>query len=252
LPLLFGLGVAGLVSSFSRSAWLGAGLAAGLLLLVRRGKRSGERAVLIRLALIGGFICLIFISIWPGYFTARLVEPWTTRFGFVKSTSEDIELINLTTRADYVAVANQLIRAHFPWGVGGGNFSVAAYLANSDLPANYLHQPVHQVFLLITAELGVVGGLSWLFLVAALGLAGWRSRARLRQDVWLLGWSMALLGLSATSLFDFYLWGWQFGRLMLWAVLGLWAGRYTQGFPSDEAYGAARLKVPTSSVSIDT
>ena len=252
LLLIFGLGIAGLLSSFSRSAWLGTVMAGALLLLVQGAKGLGSWDVLRRLALVGGLVSLIYISIWPGYFAARLVDPLAARFGIASSAPEEIELINLTTRADYVSVANQLIRAHFPWGVGGGNFSVAAYLANPDTPANYLHQPVHQILLLVAAELGLFGGLSWLFLWAAFGAASWRSRSRLQRDPWLLAWSMALLGLFVTSFFDFYLWGWQVGRLMLWAVLGLWAGRYSQEPEPNQNYGAARLKVPNSSVSIDT
>jgi hypothetical protein len=82
--------------------------------------------------------------------------------------------------------------------------------------------------MLVTAELGPAGGFSWIFLVAAFAFALWQKRTALVEDPWLLGWSIATLALLVTGFFDFYLWGWQPGRLMLWLTLGLWAGAYTR------------------------
>lgn len=39
---------------------------------------------------------------------------------------------------------------------------------------------------------------------------------------------MATLSLFVTGFLDFYIWGWQYGRLMLWITMGLWAGAYSE------------------------
>jgi hypothetical protein len=101
------------------------------------------------------------------------------------------------------------------------------------LPPTHLYLPVHNIPLLLSAELGPLGGLTWLFLLLAFVLGLRQRRAHLAQNPWFLGWSLALLALFAASFFDFYLWSWQSGRVMLWLVLGLWAGSYSQGNSED-------------------
>jgi hypothetical protein len=231
LFLIFGVLVAGLLSTFSRSAWFGTAVGVGLLALVWHANRrvwQSRRGLPGRLALIGGLISLLYLGFWPGYFVSRLMTPAGEWLGVLEVPSENIEMINLETRAGYDETAWRLIVDHFPGGVGGANFTQASYRLDPDLPPDHLYLPVHNVLLLITAELGPAGGLCWLWLWGAFGLALWRSRAAVSRDSWLLGWSIALVSLFVISFFDFYLWGWQFGRLMLWAMLGLWAGRYGQ------------------------
>jgi O-antigen ligase len=112
-----------------------------------------------------------------------------------------------------------------PWlGVGPGNFSAALYHLAPETVAYYAEfTPVHNVFILATAELGVLGGLGWLCLVVAPWLALWLRRQQVDMTPWWAGLCGAMAALTVAGLFDHYLWSFQQGRLMLWLVWGLWA-----------------------------
>jgi len=231
LLLIFGVGVSGLLSTFSRSAWVGIALGMGLLTAVILSNpvahaRWGSTFLL--LGLVGISVCLIYVASTPDFFVSRLVAPVAGKLGLYRSPLEHPEMFNLHMRRGYSRVAWHLIVNHFPWGVGSANFSLASYLLEPDLPREHVFLPVHNVPLLLTAELGPVGGLSWIFLLVTFAFGLWHKRTALAQDPWFLGWSVATLSLLATGFFDFYIWGWQCGRVMLWTTAGLWAGAYSR------------------------
>lgn len=228
--LVFGAGVGGLLSTFSRSAWVGCALGlglAGVAILSNSHRPAQWGRTLLLLSLVGASVCLPFVASNPDYFISRIMVP--LNLVTVDSGTEHPELDNLRSRQRYRNVAWQLIRNDLPLGVGSGNFSVASYLLEPDLPADHVYLPVHDVALLLTAELGLAGGFTWAFLLMAFVTALWRSRAHLARSPWFLACSMAALCLFVTGFFDFYIWGWQYGRLMLWSTLGLWAAAYDHG-----------------------
>jgi O-antigen ligase len=110
------------------------------------------------------------------------------------------------------------------FGVGLGSYPMALYRWAQDLVAAYpVYKPVYNVVLLVTAELGVMGGMLWLGLTVLPWLGLWLRRQQVRITPWWAGLSGGLIALTAVSLFDFYTWTSHQGRLMLWLVLGLWA-----------------------------
>jgi len=109
-------------------------------------------------------------------------------------------------------------------GVGMGNYTVALYtLAHDMVAADGIYQPVFSVPLLVAAELGIVGGVLWLLLIASPWPALWRRRREAPVTYWWAGLSAALMALAVISFFDFYPWCSHQGTLALWVVLGLWA-----------------------------
>jgi hypothetical protein len=233
--VVFGIGVSGLLSTFSRSAWLGAALGLGLAavaVLSNQTARAQGGRVLLWLGLVGAGVSSFYLATWPDYFSARLATPIVSTLDLAQPLAEPVELVNLAARRGYSQVAWQLIEGRFPWGVGGANFSLAAYRLEPDLPPADLYLPVHNIPLLVSAELGPLGGLTWLFLLLAFVHALGQRRAALAQNPWFLGWSLALLALFTASFFDFYLWSWQSGRVMLWLMLGLWAGQVQETAPT--------------------
>jgi O-antigen ligase len=77
-------------------------------------------------------------------------------------------------------------------------------------------QPVHNLYLLIASEIGVIGALAFcIFLFALI--------ARLIKNKSIeAGLALALLvGLLFFGLFDHFLWDIQAGKLMLWLVIAL-------------------------------
>jgi O-antigen ligase len=147
-----------------------------------------------------------------------LLQP---RLGLV---TQGTEIRSVEARKMQVPAALELIRMRPVLGVGLGNYPTALHqLARETVAAYPVFQPVYNVALLVTAELGVLGGLLWLFLILSPWIALWLRRWQVPLTAWWAGLSGAFLALTVISFLDFYVWTAHQGRLMLWLVLGLWA-----------------------------
>jgi hypothetical protein len=102
-------------------------------------------------------------------------------------------------------------------GLGLGQIMVE--VAYHDPENENLPLPVHNAFLVALAELGLVGGLAYLFLA----LQSLRSFYR-QKDVALLISSAGLVALFLLMIFDFYLWPYPRLRLFWLLAFGLWWG----------------------------
>jgi hypothetical protein len=218
LLVALGLGLAALLLTFSRAAWLGAllGSGAALLLLLwawRRKQWSPNWAAIGLLVAVFSFVVLGFVAInW------QLLQP---RLGL---TSQGTEIRSVESRAIQGPAAGALIRMRPVLGVGLGNYPTALYSLAREMVAAYpVYQPVYNVALLVTAELGILGGVLWLSLISLPWLNIWLRRMQVQITPWWSGLGGAFLALTAISFFDFYVWTSHQGRLMFWLVLGLWA-----------------------------
>ncbi|MBI2551989.1 O-antigen ligase family protein [Candidatus Uhrbacteria bacterium] len=144
-----------------------------------------------------------------------------------------LEVKSRAERVEGVREAWQLARAHPVAGVGIGNYTQA--LARDVRPGQPLwsYQPAHNVFLLVLAELGVVG---LLLFVAALYTIVRQSKFYIlhftpaneaQNGQAPLGHfrrvplEQALLTFLILLMFDHYLWTLPFGILLFWGFLGL-------------------------------
>jgi O-antigen ligase len=224
LPLLvvLGAGCLALLLTFSRAAWLGTILGsavAAMLLRHGRGLQAGpmSRSAAALLSVVA-LVAIAFVAL-----NGPLLQ---SRFGL---TVEATEIDSLQARKTQVLPALTLIRMRPLLGIGLGNYATALYALVPDMvEAGRVYQPVFFVPLLVTAELGVAGGLLWLWLIAA----PWPElRRRCREgpvSYWWAGLSGALLALAVVSFFDFYVWTSHQGPLLLWIVLGLWAAEWEE------------------------
>jgi O-antigen ligase len=231
LLVALGLGMATLLLTFSRAAWLGA-VAGGLTLVgvivwARwRGQRLAVRSSVVSLTIVVIVVLLTFVAIyWP------LLQP---RLGLV---SQGVEIRSVDARVMQIKASWTLIRMRPLLGVGLGNFPTALYrLAPETMAAYPVFEPVHNVALLSTAELGVLGGALWLCLLFSPWHALWLRRREMRLNPWWAGLSAALAGLTVVSFLDAYVWSSHQGRLMLWLVWGLWAREWvnSRAAPSEK------------------
>lgn len=219
---------AGLLVSFSRAAWLGGGVAGAVLiggiLAIRPWRQRFGRAALVP-ALAGIIVVVVFAALRWDLVAARL-----------RPAASETETRSITERQVLMDASLSLIRRAPATGIGAGGFSSASVPLLRDVP-NTLPQPVHNLPLLLTAELGVLGGALWLWLMLApMGLAwraagAWRARdgppVQAPADLWTWSLTAALIALAITDLFDFYSWGWPQGRLLRWTFLGLWSSAFT-------------------------
>ena len=190
--------IAGLFFSFSRSAWLAFWLGLIIYFGYSFRKKYLFNYIFILIAAAG-----VLVAVYPGLVAARL------------SSESRLEAISASQRISGIEQSFDLIKEHWLIGVGTGNYTKA--LAEQ-LPGKpyYFSQPVHNLFLLIWAELGVVG----LGLFIVLILAVLRPGAIAPEVGW--GLSLPLLAtLIILGLFDHYLWSLYFGQLLMWFVLGI-------------------------------
>lgn len=177
LLAVIGLGAVALVATASRAAWLAFGLGLAVWLAAwwterrqtRRSAPAGEatprrsrRAAVAASAVVGG-LALLFLAVYGPLLLTRF---------FNLDTS--IEARSIFERERDWGIAVQLIRQHPLTGVGMGSYLLTARAIDQTA------RLVHNVPLLVTAELGVVAALLLLWLMAApiaaaikLGKRGW-------------------------------------------------------------------------------
>ncbi len=134
----------------------------------------------------------------------------------------------VTARLAYNDLARDLIKEK-PWGVGLGNqvlYSVKNGLYQKlGMNEVWMWQPIHNLYLLIIAETGIIAGavfFAFLFsLLISNDLKSSSPESRLEgRSISLI----MLLVLLILGLFDHYLWTLNAGQLMLWLIIGIIMG----------------------------
>ena len=201
--ILLAFGSSLLALTFSRSAWIAAAIF--LLTLIYRSKLlNPKRTTIILLTAMTAFGLTIF----------PLRELFLNRVNAPATTTEEFSLVG---RAWLTEQAFTVIKEHPLLGVGSGSFIIQ--LAERAGEFNFV-EPVHNIPLLITSELGVFGLILILMLMFSIGKNFLTTK---NPNAIIIG--ALLMGLGAISLFDHYLWTLAPGRLMLGFVLGLWEGQ---------------------------
>lgn len=143
----------------------------------------------------------------------------------------------VTDRKLYSNIAWQMTKAYPVFGVGLRNFVARMDEYNSGprlLP--YLHQPVHNIYLLILAELGIVGFAAFLWLLFEIlrkGLKWGNGQAKLILLT-------AFGGFLFLGFFDHYFLSLHQGGLMFWIIAGLVCSRLEAECPSADLEFANR------------
>jgi len=201
--ILLCLGIILIGLTFSRSAWLA--LVAFMCILVLKSKYFERK----KLFLLTSAVALT--SILTLYPLKDLV------FTRVSNSIIATEQNSILGRVWYTQQAIEMIRKHPITGVGIGSFVIE--LSKTAIAEAQI-EPVHNIFLLVITELGIIGLLLMIGLFVSIALSIYRSespRAILA--------SATLTGFGIISLFDHYLWTLAPGRMLLGLALGLWAGQ---------------------------
>jgi len=189
--------------TFSRSAWLALVSFAGALIL--KSKYFEHKKLFL---LISTIALTIILTLYP------LRDLVFTR---VSNSATATEQNSILGRLWYTQQAIEMAQKHPLSGGGIGSF----VLELSDIAVDgVLVEPVHNIFLLVTAELGIVGLILMMGLFMSIALNIFKAKSP--QTILA---SATLTGLGVISLFDHYLWTLAPGRLLLGLALGLWAGQ---------------------------
>lgn len=212
-------GMLGLFFSFSRSAWLGGSLGLGLVVIAVLGRAEWRKLYTRPLFFLGVAAGFIFLGV--GWWQQELV---LSRFA-PPPTQWQTEVRSIDERQALIEAAGELIQASPMWGVGAGNFALAMSQNWQPRPGVSV-QSVHHVPLLLAAELGILGGLLWLWLmvwpVLYAGYSWWHGQLTL----WGLGLTAALLAFAVIDLFDYYAWTWVQGQRLRWLLWVLWSAEF--------------------------
>jgi O-antigen ligase len=200
----------GLCLTFSRSAWgaLVIGLASIIVAWWRRGavKPPTRRTALAAAGAI--LIAALFGISYSKYVWARA------------GVTEDVtEQRSISDRRVFIGIALQVAYEHPILGVGIGAFPwVSNVIVNSGPYRGYLRgDNVHDVPLLVTSELGLVGLALWLITLAIGLLVVWRQVL----DPFATGLAAGVVALLAIGVLDHYPWSvFHFG-LLFWGSLGI-------------------------------
>ena len=190
------LASAALFFSFSRSAY---GAALMLLVYFFWRERKEKKRLLFPFAILATLtmLAILFASLF-----------------FVRATAVDIpEQRSITERGIYIAEAFSVIRSVPILGVGAGNYTTS--VCKEHIPG-WQCQPVHNIFLLFFAELGIVG-ICFFFAIlfyAKKNMAMYKNISSEKKELFVL----VSLVLSILGLVDHYLYT-SFSGVMLISIL---------------------------------
>ncbi len=104
-------------------------------------------------------------------------------------------------------------------GVGAGDYTKSVFEQDHHLRPIWFYQPVHNVFILITAELGIIGLI--LFLSFLILIYSYIFRSWYHFNFWQKIFSTIFSLLLVFSLLDHWFWSTHFGLLFLFFLTGL-------------------------------
>lgn len=183
---VFALGMLVFVLSFSRTGWIHLAVSSAVVVLmsVRRGIVRREVS---NVAVVGGLVVAIMLLVFSGAIVARLF---------------DSDPVLVTMRFDMGRVAWRMIAENPVLGVGANNY--VHVLPDYDF-LGVMTAPVHNVYLLLAAELGVLGLGAFIAVLVALATRAVRSSrsANALTGAVAVGLAGALAGFAVDGLSDF-------------------------------------------------
>ena len=195
--------------TFSRGAWLG--LAVGvfimLALMVVKKDLLGQKKLL-QIILMSSVLIFILFSQFQDLVSTRL------------SNSARLEVKSNVERIESYKDSWEMIKGNWLFGVGVGNYILETgnwKLEIGDNAPVRRHQPAHNVFLLVWAEIGIVG---LLFFIALL-LCVMRCELRVASCELRVASCALLIAMIIMFTIDHWWWSLHFGIFLFWMILGL-------------------------------
>lgn len=206
--------VIALLFTFSRSAWLGVFGASmmGLFFFLKKGLRGMRNYIIpvIHPSVVAVVISVITVGIFSAYFSEEI----QTRFGLIQSR---LETKSASERIFSIERAGPVFQTHGLLGVGMGNFTNTLFSLEEErgiTQAWHTYQPIHNVFLLVFAELGIIGALLFIVLISLIVRKVHRSQSRVAGCA-------VLAVLLVPAIFDHFLWTLPFGVFLTGIALGI-------------------------------
>lgn len=204
-----------LVMTFSRSAWVSLMVAASFLVASEALARRWDS--LKRMTMLGMASLLVVIP-----FLIQNLGAFETRVNSGNVTQDD----QMKERTYLLGAGNTLFVEHSALGVGLGAAPTALRTRFEYFPLDY--QPPHFATLTVAMEVGVVGGIFYLFLlIAPVVMSMFRWKTFIERPHMLAALSL-MIALFVVGLFDYYTWSYAPGRLWQWLAWGLFSAGFRE------------------------
>ncbi len=187
-----------LVFTFSRSAYLAFVLVLFINLVFLKGKIMGAKI----LKFMTTMALIAFLFGFAQIFVARIVM---------------VDPSSILERLRYFEIAWDMFKAH-PFGVGAGNFTHLMQTFDPVRIEPWLLQPVHNIFVLVLAELGVFGLLSYIAVFASYFRMFIKRTGLKFKSVRFLLLSLLIVVLTV-GMFDHYFVSLSQGQALFWLML---------------------------------
>ncbi|OGF27671.1 hypothetical protein A2303_00380 [Candidatus Falkowbacteria bacterium RIFOXYB2_FULL_47_14] len=192
--------------TFSRAAW--AGLIFGILAMFSSAlikKDLSTQKYLLKIVLAGGIMIFIFFNLFSDLVLTRL------------SRDTRLEIKSNTERIESLKSAREIISDNWLFGVGVGNYTQYLHKIEPNLKA-WDYQPVHNVFLLIWSEIGIIGSVLFLSVFCAIVYILWKRDGTTKDEIYIIALLASMFVLFQA---DHWWWSGHFGMLFLGLIMGL-------------------------------
>jgi hypothetical protein len=215
LSVVFGLGVAALALTFSRSAVLSLVAGLGLVFVLLLARQQWHALSLWLAACLGAVLIVVpLLTPYQSYLSAR-INPTSEPEGGTEERA-------ISERQALARNTNEIFLKHPLVGVGLGALPTAMFHAYPNF--RYHYSPAHIAILVAAAETGLFGAFAYGVLLLTPWVVLWWQRERVTPE--LIGVSAAFLALAVVGLLDYYTWSFTSGRIWFWLILGLWLVEY--------------------------
>ncbi len=188
----------GILLTFSRAAWI-AGIVSTSVLCAHYIMHNHIKKLLIPILLLCGVICMTLLLYTPLFFS-RIAHDTTTSHN------------SFSDRTLYWQQSIQLIQQYPFHGAGIGNYTNTAYTTiASSMPIWYV-QPVHNIYMLYIAELGMCGGI--ILVILCITLCAYIVKEKLYTSIENLTYILCILSLCLIGLFDHWIISTHVGMLL--------------------------------------
>ncbi len=211
---------AGLLVTFSRSAWLGFAAGAILILAMTLIQHRWESLKpMLWLALMTAILLSTYLLAYARFFGVRLNagNSFNTPSVEQQSIGERLLLVNY---------AAPLLSEHPFFGIGLGTSPLALQARYPEFPVAY--QPVHLTLFDAALETGLLGAVCYLVLMISPFVIYFRHRESLLVNPVATAALALLLAVDVIGFLDYYAWLLVPGRLLQWLTWGLWAAALIQ------------------------
>lgn len=192
--------------TFSRTAWIGLTAGIATMVVIAMVKRNLLiHLQLLKVVLLSGILFMVFYSQFGLLVDDRL-------FGDTR-----LENISQSERSGLISDSIVIIKERWFFGTGLGNYVLAVKEKTPD-EMNWFYQPVHNSFLLVWAEIGLIGFILFISLLQFI-FSELIERAKKNQvEIYKVGLFFSLI---LMMMFDHWWWSLHMGVILFWFVLGM-------------------------------